>query len=100
MSSGGSSFITRPLTGVRPMTGVSIPISRGESDTMSRPLTGTEDMSIEANNIQHSSIVKVPNNQATTLRSPYVNEPGKVIKKRVRTPNPALKFHERGKYKS
>ena len=44
LSSGGSSFVTRPLTGIRPMTGVSVPMSREDSENLNRPLTGTEDL--------------------------------------------------------
>ena len=29
----GSSFVTRPLTGIRPMTGVSVPMSREDIET-------------------------------------------------------------------
>ena len=102
VSSGGSSFVTvRPLTGtIRPMTGVSIPMSREEMDAINRPLTGTEDNNTEPT-IPYSPIVKnKADNKARAISPPpRINETKKVIKKRVRTPNPALKFHELGQYK-
>ena len=96
LSSGGSSFVTRPLTGIRPMTGVSVPMSREDIETLNRPLTGTEDLK------DSTAYLQAEKSSAQNEVSSSGNKQGPKEKtfKRVRSPNPSFKMHDKGKYKN
>ena len=79
------------------MTGVSVPMSREDIENLSRPLTGTEDVKGSAAYVQAE---KSSAENEVSYSSVNQQRPKENMYKRVRSPNPSFKIHDKGKYKN